>query len=317
MILAFRLGPISVRIHIAFLFVALLLGLGARRGTIGIAAWAIGFLVTVLSHELSHAIAARSFGMPAEVHLTLFRPGLGPRIRSLSPHQRVIACLAGPVASLSIAAMAFGLTGLHPSGGDAPRGMLQYLGWLNLGWGLLNLLPILPLDAGHALVALLDRVTKGRGELPVRWLSVGWAVALGLVAIRSGMTLPALICGLVAFQNVQSVRALGAANREEIMRGRLQAAFDGLERGETATAIGHCREILRASSGLSTRRDAVRLLAYAYASTEAWRRLMDLLESGGVLALEDGELENYERAARELGRAEEAQRIALLRHHIA
>lgn len=65
------------------------------------------------------------------------------------------------------------------------------------------------------------------------------------------------------------------------------------------------------------RKDALRLLAFAYASTEAWGKLMELLESGGVLALEDRELETYEQAANQLGRSEEAQRIAMLRNRVA
>jgi hypothetical protein len=50
---------------------------------------------------------------------------------------------------------------------------------------------------------------------------------------------------------------------------------------------------------------------------ESWSKLMELLESGGVLALQDGELEKYERAARELGRREEARRLAWLRTRVA
>jgi len=61
----------------------------------------------------------------------------------------------------------------------------------------------------------------------------------------------------------------------------------------------------------------VRLLAYAYASVGAWGKLMTLFESGGVLAFEEGELEKYERMAREIGRSEEAERIASLHSHVA
>src|SRR5580692_1910457 len=145
MILEFRLGPIPVRIHIWFVFVALLLGLGAQRGITRVVAWAIGFLFTVFAHELSHAIAARSFGAPAQVHLTLVRPGLASRVRLLSPYRRVLVCLAGPVASVLIAGLAFALSRVVPSTGE-PERTIRYLAWLNLGWGVLNLVPILPLD---------------------------------------------------------------------------------------------------------------------------------------------------------------------------
>jgi hypothetical protein len=57
----------------------------------------------------------------------------------------------------------------------------------------------------------------------------------------------------------------------------------------------------------------VRLLAYAYATSNDWRNLMQLLESGGAGALAEGELEKFQRVARELGRSEDAQRMGLLR----
>jgi Zn-dependent protease len=317
MILAFRFGPIPVRIHAWFPVAALILALGAHHGPAGIATRAVGFLITAFAHDLAHAAAARSFGAPAEVNLTLYRGGLGSWIVSLSPVRKVVVSLAGPAVSLVIAVVTMGIVHADPSVGEVGVDALRYLGFVNLGWGLLNLLPLLPLDGGHALVALLDGATKKRGEESVRLLSIACAAVLGLVGALHRAFLPVFVCGVVALHNARALRTQGARNGESIMRVHLQAAFDALERGEAATAIGHCREVLSASTSPATRRDAVRLLAYAYASVDSWGRLMDLLESGGVSALEDGELEKYERTARELGRRKDAERIASLRHGIA
>lgn len=317
MTLEFRLGQIPVRIHLWFLLSALVIGLGARRGPAHVAIWAGGFLVTVLVHELGHAVAARSFGAPAEVNLTLFRAGLGPRLGLLSVPRRVIVCLAGPAVSLVTAAIAFAIARLPATGTGLTGSVCLYLAWFNLGWGLFNLLPILPLDAGNALVAIVDGATKGHGEVPVRRLSIAFVAALGVVALHYRVVFPAVLCGVLALQNVQGLRALQAGNREAVVRVHLQAAFDALERGDALVAAGHCRTILAASTDPTARRDAVRMLAYALASTGMWTKLLELLESGGVLALEDVELEKYERAARELGRSEEAQRIHCFRTRVA
>jgi Zn-dependent protease len=316
MTLTFRLGPIPVRVHLWLFVAALLLGLSVQGGALHMALWASGFLMTILAHEFAHAITARAFDAPAEVNLTLFRPGIGSWLGSLSPLRRVVVCLAGPAVSLLMAALAFAIARFHPPSNEVAAGALRYVGTINLGWGLVNLLPMLPLDGGHALVALLDSATKGRAEQTVRWLSVGCAAALGLVAVHYRMAFPAFICGFVAFQNVRTLRTGEATNREALMRVHLQAAFKALERGEAITAAGHCRTVLGVSSDPAARKDAVRLLAYAYASVEMWGKLMEVLESGGVAALEDGELEKYERAARELGRSEEAQRLASLRTRV-
>jgi len=109
MTLEFRLGPIPIRIHVGFLAIALVLGLGAQRGPGQVAIWAGGFVLTAFLHELGHAIVASSFGAPAEVHLSLFRGGLGSRVGSLSVSRRAAVCLAGPAASLFVAGVAFAI----------------------------------------------------------------------------------------------------------------------------------------------------------------------------------------------------------------
>jgi Zn-dependent protease len=320
MSISFRLGTIPVRVHFWFLATSLVLGLGARRGPLGVAIWTAGFLITVMAHELGHALALRRFGVPADVNLSFLRPGAGARAASLPPLQRAIISLAGPAASLALGGAALAaVRACSPSGATAAAG-LRYLAWINLGWGLVNLLPVFPLDGGHVLAAALDRAarrTRGEGMQVVHWLSVGFAVLVGVVALRVRVPLATFLCAFLALQNARSLRTRDQANREATLCVHVKAAFDALQRGDAAVAIGHCRTVLGASREPATRRDAVRLLAYAYATGNDWGSLVELLESGGVLALDAGDLERYELAACELGRPREAERIALLRGHFA
>ncbi len=52
--------------------------------------------------------------------------------------------------------------------------------WINVGWSVLNLLPILPLDGGNVTLSLLDLATKGRGRRPAEIISIVAAGALGV-----------------------------------------------------------------------------------------------------------------------------------------
>jgi Zn-dependent protease len=299
-----------VRIHAWFLLISVLLGLGAQGGLVGTLGRAIAFLATVFVHELSHAVVARSFGAEAEVEM-LSGGALGVRIASLNPGRRVLVCMAGPAVNLLGGAIALVVIRTQSLGAGIEVDALRFVCRVNLAWGLLNLLPILPLDAAHALTAALDRTTKGRSEQIVRSVSIGAALMLWVATLALRMTVPALICALMVFQNVYALGlARDRANGESIMRVRLQAAFDALERGDTSVAVEHCRIILGASTDAAVRRDAVRLLAYAYATGSEWGRLLELLESGGAQVLDEGELEKYQRAARELGRSGDAKRIA-------
>jgi Zn-dependent protease len=311
--LSFRLGSIPVRVDPWLPLLCAMVGLALKRGPLDIAAAAAGLLASVFVHELAHAVVIRSFGGKGDVPLTLFRSALGERMASLPAVARTLASLAGPAASLCLGVAVLVVARTHTPASEVGTQALHYLGFFNVAWGLVNLLPILPLDGGHALVALLDRATKGRGEQPVRWISLGAAVALGLVSAHARAFLPLFICGIWAVQNARMLRTQDERNIEAILRVHLAAAFDAAGREDAALAIRHCRTILTGSRDRATRRDAVRLLAYAYAMSDDWRNLVDLLESGGAAALGEGELEKYQCAAGELGRSAEAQRIGSLR----
>jgi hypothetical protein len=153
--------------------------------------------------------------------------------------------------------------------------------------------------------------TRTKGERSVRRFAIGAVLALGIAAAHARMLPVALVCWVWAFQTARAL-ARSAQNGDAILRVHLQAAFDAAERGDAPVAIHHCRTILGTSRDGRLRRDAVRLLAYAYATSDDWGNLIQLLEKGGARALAEGELEKLQRAASELGRADDAHRIRLL-----
>jgi hypothetical protein len=133
-----------------------------------------------------------------------------------------------------------------------------------------------------------------------------------MTSVSLQLGLAAIVAVLIALRVAQRLHAR-PDNDDAIRRVHLEAASAALERGDTTVAIGHCRAILEGAQDALMRRDAVRLLAYAYATGGRWGQLMDLIESGAPIDLGSGDLEKYERAARELGRARDALRIAFLR----
>ncbi|HQV95560.1 MAG TPA: site-2 protease family protein, partial [Anaerolineales bacterium] len=95
-----------------------------------------------------------------------------------------------------------------PFGGLAGSSFLTMMLWVNVFWGLINLLPVFPLDGGHVarnILLLYDPVGGVRKSL---WLSVivGGLMALaGFVLFRSVYT--ALLFGLLAFQSYQALQS--------------------------------------------------------------------------------------------------------------
>ncbi|HMB23455.1 MAG TPA: site-2 protease family protein, partial [Anaerolineales bacterium] len=79
--------------------------------------------------------------------------------------------------------------------------------WVNIFWGLINLMPVYPLDGGSVARNVLVQVDPVSGMRKSLWLSViagGIVALLGLVFFRSLFI--ALMFGLLAVQSYQSLQ---------------------------------------------------------------------------------------------------------------
>jgi Zn-dependent protease/CBS domain-containing protein len=118
---------------------------------------ALLFFVSLLAHELGHALEARREGIPTR-GITLWMLGgvarSGGPFRSAGMEARV--ALAGPAVSalLGAALVGAGQIGALPA---AIAAVLEWLGWTNLLLLGFNMIPALPLDGGRVLRAALWR----------------------------------------------------------------------------------------------------------------------------------------------------------------
>jgi Zn-dependent protease len=121
----------------------------------------IGLFLSVLGHELSHALMGRAEGIEIE-EIVLHPFGGLARLRNEpeSPRAEFRIAIAGPAASFLFAAVSFVL--MVPtvrSGYLAAGGVLLLLGAGNLLLAVFNLFPGYPLDGGRLLRAILWRRT--------------------------------------------------------------------------------------------------------------------------------------------------------------
>ena len=158
--------------------------------------WAVGavtafaLFVSVLAHELAHSLVALAKGIPVR-SITLFIFGGVSNLGSDTqrPGDEFQISVAGPVMSLvvgGLALMAWRTLGpVNPRETQPLEAVLFYLGWMNLGVGVFNLLPGLPLDGGRVLRSIVWQAT-GKMELGTVVAGragqfVGWGiVAYGL-----------------------------------------------------------------------------------------------------------------------------------------
>ncbi|MBW3666435.1 MAG: site-2 protease family protein [Actinobacteria bacterium] len=207
-VMSFRLFGIPVTIGGSFILVAALLGLSGAPRIETVVAWVALVFVSILIHELGHAFTALSFGSDVAIELN----GLGGLTRwnppgELTPGRRALVAAAGSAVGLVFGGLVWlaarqlgpfsGLTGF----------VITNLVYVNVFWGLLNWLPIRPLDGGHLLLSLLEKVAPSRVETVAKVIFVITAGIALFLALRYELLFVALLAGWLLFSEFAAGRA--------------------------------------------------------------------------------------------------------------
>jgi Zn-dependent protease len=153
------------------------------------AAWLHGVLaaallfVSVLLHELSHALVAIEHGVPVTgIRLHVFGGVSEMAAEPPTPRAEALIAIVGPLTSFVIAVACYGL-GRLVVGSAWLEALTGYLAAVNFIIALFNLVPGFPLDGGRLLRAMLWW-SSGRLAWATRWASrTGSAFAFVLVAL--------------------------------------------------------------------------------------------------------------------------------------
>jgi Zn-dependent protease len=160
------------------------------------------FFVSILIHELSHALVGRAQGIPVNA-ITLFVFG-GVAQLEREPHTwraELWMAIAGPITSLVLGMLFLFLGGMFAGPVDLEDGeralaalnpiatLLFWLGPVNIILAVFNLVPGFPLDGGRVLRAILWGITNDLLRA-TQWASrLGQAFAWFLIMIGIGMLL--------------------------------------------------------------------------------------------------------------------------------
>ncbi len=172
-------GRIPIFIHPWFWLTAGFIGFINSQSFLGTSIWVIVIFVSLLVHELGHALAASLFKKPARIDLVAFGGVTSYPLGGLSYKKQFLIVFAGPLfgfflflASLYLSTFSFFQSSL------LLFSSLRVFVFVNLFWTILNLLPVLPLDGGQLLRILLEGIWGPKGFRVS--LLIGMVVSLGI-----------------------------------------------------------------------------------------------------------------------------------------
>lgn len=244
--LKFSLFGYHVRVFWAFWLMALLLGWNWSNGLNQAAAWLgadspgapvllmiwiAAVFVSILVHELGHALAFSYYG--TESHIVLYHfgglaiPGSfgqwnAARRRSLGPKENIVISAAGPGLQLllgglvwaigwaagvrmDLLGLSIGPTEEYP-GSMAVYALFGALLWPSVFWALINLVPIYPLDGGQILRSALRLTNVARPDYVSVMVSVACGGLLGVFFLTRGNTIAGIMFIMLAANNFQSMQ---------------------------------------------------------------------------------------------------------------
>lgn len=208
--LRFQLFGVPVGVHATFLFIALLGATSYSGNYVAIAVWTLAAFVSILMHELGHALVARSFGARG-VNITLY--GLGG-LTSFSHSQRMahgrsfVISAAGSAAGIVVGGAMWMLVrlGIFDWANYEVAVFINSLIFTSLVWGVLNWIPIVPLDGGHMVrhfVAIFNEEKAPLISQVITWIAVAVLVPYAWI---NGYRFGVVIVLLFAFAGLREFR---------------------------------------------------------------------------------------------------------------
>ncbi len=340
--MVFRLGTIPIRVRSSFFMTMLFFGAtSGLRSPVLIAVGVAAAFFSVLLHEMGHAGVCRSFGLSPAIDLH----GMGGttswvRTKAIGHGQHILISVAGPAVGIAVGLLLLLTTassdrefadalarvplrdlfsflgresGRAVAAGELGRAAILNLVWVNAGWGVLNLIPMLPLDGGNIMASTLNKITGDRGDRPAYAVSIAVAALSALFAFKAGLFFAAIMAVVFGVRSFQGLAQSGNQSHDEPLRRAFEKAAGDINGGYAHAAVEALRPIIASAKTPQLRAEAMRALAYACEKASRWDELLGLLEGPLGAMLPDQELAYFENSAQASGRDDSLQRVRAVR----
>ncbi len=204
-VLSFRLLGFQVVVEPWFWLVMLVFG--ANGPPEYLPPWILAAFVSVLAHELGHAFLGRAYGRESWIRLyglgglTIFEGG--GRFTLL---RDTLVSLAGPMAGFAFALFIYLLNRAVPLEGMFLNLLIFDLLIVNIWLGIINLLPVLPLDGGNVMRNVVRAWTGRNDDTLALRISVAVGALVAVVALANESWWLGGLFGFMAFESYQQLQ---------------------------------------------------------------------------------------------------------------
>ena len=203
------IGGTSIDIDFSFIFVVTLWVLNEYQNEKDLKVallWAPVLFIGILVHEFAHAGAIAMFGYGSSQIVLGGMGGVTMNARRAKPWHDFIISLAGPIASFGEALIAFFIYQSLAALQHDPmlRAFIPIFISANIAWGVFNLIPVSPLDGGHAVRNFFRIFLRERTAFVIAvWIAIIVGTAAVILGIRVGEFFVALLLGWFVWLNIQ------------------------------------------------------------------------------------------------------------------
>lgn len=247
-------GRIPLTIHPTFWLFAALIGYMNSLSFVGTLIWVVIIFVSVLFHELGHALTALVFKENPRIELVALGGMTYHNAQKLSFWKQFLIVLDGPIFGFIIVILSSLLLQVPALSQGMWGSILTLTRAVNFFWTIVNLLPVIPLDGGQMLRIVMEKIFGHKGFKYTILTSLVVSILISLFFFLTHAFLIGGLFFLLAFQSFDTFRRtrhLSENDRDTSLREKLEKLEEMIQMGKKEQALNLSEEIrAKAKSGM-------------------------------------------------------------------
>jgi stage IV sporulation protein FB len=206
-----RFSLFGIPVEVQFFFWLSLAILGgalsadSSQAILSVGIFILAGFVSIMVHELGHALTAKKFGAYVSITLQAFGGYASYSGVRMSRVQSFLITAAGPAIQIALGIVTLLILLRLPQTGSIGEDFLKELTFISFFWAILNLIPVIPLDGGRLL-----ETTLGPARIKITlWISIITSGVAGyLIYRRTGSLLFPIFLAQFGWQSFQQLRLM-------------------------------------------------------------------------------------------------------------